>query len=87
MKEAPPTPDDEFLRKRSVVIAGHATSISLEDIFWHLLKDLAEQREQSLASLITEIDSQRRVNLSSALRVFVLKSVLADKQDEPEDRL
>ncbi|MEQ8709717.1 MAG: ribbon-helix-helix domain-containing protein [Rhodospirillales bacterium] len=87
MKEAPPAPDDERLRKRSVVIAGHATSISLEDIFWHRLRDLADQRGQSLASLITEIDSRRRVNLSSALRVFVLKSVMADEQHPPDDAL
>jgi len=61
------------LVKHSVVIAGHQTSISLEDEFWHALRSIAAQRHQSLAGLIGEIDLRRRdQNLSSALRVFVL---------------
>lgn len=69
-------PEDDVVRKRSVVIAGHATSISLEEIFWRELKAIADRRKQSLASLITGIDAERAGNLSSALRVFVMRSVM-----------
>jgi predicted DNA-binding ribbon-helix-helix protein len=61
------------LRKRSVNVAGHATSVSLEGAFWDALKEIAEARRLSLASLIAEIDSEREGNLSSALRVYVLE--------------
>ena len=62
------------LRKRSVIIAGHATSVSLEDIFWRELSSIAKSRRQSLNQLITEIDQNRAGNLSSAIRVFVLEN-------------
>ena len=59
--------------KRSVRIAGHPTSVSLEDEFWGALKDLAKERGQSLSALLTEIDAQRGGrSLASACRVFVL---------------
>jgi predicted DNA-binding ribbon-helix-helix protein len=62
------------LVKHSVVIAGHQTSISLEDEFWQALRTIAAANQQSLASLIGDIDSRRsQQNLSSALRVFVLR--------------
>lgn len=63
------------MRKRSVVIGGHATSISLEDEFWRELVSIAEARKLSLNALIAEIDQARgeRPNLSSALRLYVLK--------------
>jgi predicted DNA-binding ribbon-helix-helix protein len=61
--------------KRSLAIAGHRTSISLEDAFWEALRQLAEERELSVAALVAEIDAARGTgNLSSAIRVFVLKS-------------
>lgn len=61
--------------KRSLVIAGHRTSISLEDAFWRGLKVLAKKRSQSINALVAEIDAHRgRANLSSAIRVFVLES-------------
>ena len=63
------------VRKRSVLIAGHATSVSLEAEFWDVLKDIAEARACSVNTLIAEVDGQRTGNLSSALRVFVLKSL------------
>ena len=64
------------IRKRSVLIAGHASSVSLEDEFWELLKRLAAARGMSLNALISEIDTTRKGrNLSSALRVFVLTSI------------
>ena len=62
-----------IIRKRSVVIAGHATSVSLEEAFWDALKDIARARATSVRRLIAEIDSIRAGNLSSALRVFILE--------------
>jgi len=63
--------------KRSMVIAGHRTSISLEDIFWTTLKAMAAKRGQSIASLVARIDEGRgSANLSSAIRVFVLTEAL-----------
>ena len=62
--------------KHSLDIAGHRTSISLEDPFWQELKRIASAREQSLASLVSEIDAARgEANLSSAIRVFVLEAL------------
>ena len=58
--------------KRSVTVAGHRTSITLESAFWNSLKEIAEQRGQSINILIAEIDRQQPENLSSALRVFIL---------------
>lgn len=61
------------LRKRSVLIAGHKTSVSLEGAFWDSLSELAAQRSVSINRLITEIDHGRSGNLSSAIRVYVLE--------------
>jgi predicted DNA-binding ribbon-helix-helix protein len=62
--------------KRSVAIAGHRTSVSLEEPFWEELRAIAEERGRSAQSLIVEIDSARAgQNLSSAIRVFVLAAV------------
>ena len=59
--------------KRSVVLEGHKTSVSLEDAFWRGLKDIAWSRRTTLSNLINSIDLDReRGNLSSALRLFVL---------------
>ena len=59
--------------KRSIVIAGHKTSVSLEDAFWRGLKDIAGGRRTTLSDLVASIDSGRRHgNLSSAIRLFVL---------------
>jgi predicted DNA-binding ribbon-helix-helix protein len=59
--------------KRSVVLAGHKTSVSLEDAFWRGLKDIASSRRTTLSDLIGSIDTDREQgNLSSALRLFVL---------------
>ena len=57
------------------MIAGHRTSITLEDAFWDRLKAIAAQNGESLNALVTRIDSQRTGNLSSALRVFVLEAL------------
>jgi len=65
--------DPTKIRKRSVSIAGHQTSVSMEDAFWQRLGEIASARGVSVSSLIREIDTERTGNLSSALRVFVLK--------------
>ena len=59
--------------KRSIVIAGHKTSVSLEDAFWRGLKEIAGRRDMTLSDLVAAIDSERRHgNLSSAIRLYVL---------------
>ena len=59
--------------KRSIVIAGHKTSVSLEDAFWTALKEIAGLRDMTLSDLVASIDTDRRHgNLSSAIRIFVL---------------
>jgi predicted DNA-binding ribbon-helix-helix protein len=61
------------IAKRSIVIDGHKTSVSLEDAFWSTLKDIAQERNETLSQLVAAIDGQRRHgNLSSAIRLFVL---------------
>lgn len=70
--------DDDFsapayqMRKHSLLLNGHQTSVSLEDAFWDQLMTIAKARGQSINKLVTEIDHLRTTNLSSALRVFVL---------------
>ena len=59
--------------KRSIVISGHKTSVSLEDAFWTDLKKIAQARQVTLSELVTKIDGTREQNnLSSAIRLFVL---------------
>jgi predicted DNA-binding ribbon-helix-helix protein len=75
--------------KRSVVAAGHKTSVSLEDAFWSGLKEIARGRNMTLSELVEAIDSERRHgNLSSAIRLFVLdfyRNQLADVQAGRDD--
>jgi predicted DNA-binding ribbon-helix-helix protein len=60
--------------KRSVSLGGHKTSISLEDAFWNYLKEVADSRGVSVSVIVAEIQAQdRRTNLSSAIRLFVLE--------------
>jgi predicted DNA-binding ribbon-helix-helix protein len=67
---------DSSIRKRSVTIAGHSTSVSLEAAFWGALKDIANARGVSINALIEAIDEGRTGNLSSAIRVFVLAEAM-----------
>lgn len=62
------------MKKRSVMLAGHRTSVSLEDRFWSILKEAALEKKCPLQALIEIIDQERdvRTNLSSALRLYVL---------------
>jgi predicted DNA-binding ribbon-helix-helix protein len=62
-------------KKRSVVVAGHRTSVSLEPIFWEQLRALAAKRRISVNELVSKIDQKRVGSLSSAIRVFVLDAV------------
>ncbi|HLJ18912.1 MAG TPA: ribbon-helix-helix domain-containing protein [Stellaceae bacterium] len=64
--------ESAVIKKRSVLIAGHATSLSLEAEFWSALHEIARRRGLSLNRLIATVDAGRPGNLSSALRVFVL---------------
>ncbi len=60
--------------KRSVVVGGHRTSVSLEDEFWTQLREIAGANQTTLSRLIAQIDEARQYgNLSSAIRVYVLK--------------
>jgi predicted DNA-binding ribbon-helix-helix protein len=64
--------------KRSVTVAGHRTSLSLEPEFWESLKRIAQHERRTVSGLIGEIDAARgRRNLSSAVRVYVLEYALA----------
>jgi predicted DNA-binding ribbon-helix-helix protein len=59
--------------KRSIVVAGHKTSVTLEDAFWKGLREVAGQRDMTLSKLVGIIDADREhANLSSAIRLFVL---------------
>jgi len=62
------------LAKRSLTVAGHRTSVSLEEPFWLALTEIAATRRSSVAALVAQIDRSRptRTNLSAAIRVFVL---------------
>ncbi len=73
--------------KRSIVIAGHKTSVSLEDAFWKGLKEIAGGREMTLSELVATIDSERRHgNLSSAIRLFVLDHYRNQASEEKPER-
>ena len=66
--------------RRSIIIAGHKTSISLEDAFWEGLKAIAHNRKMSLSDLIALIDAERKhANLSSAIRLLVLEFYQLDE--------
>ena len=69
--------------KRSIVIDGHKTSVSLEDPFWTDLKKIAHTQQVTLSELVTKIDGTReQSNLSSAIRLFVLHHFREDKRTE-----
>lgn len=77
---------DGGLLKRSLVIAGHRTSVSLEAAFWEALRQLAAARGLSVQALVGRIDAERGgQNLSSAIRVFVLRAVWPDARNVTDD--
>ena len=66
------------IKKRSIIVSGHATSISIETEFWDILTDIAAHKGVSINYLLSEIDVGRTNNLSSAARVYVLKYVISE---------
>jgi predicted DNA-binding ribbon-helix-helix protein len=77
LKPYPRQPEDTLMKspivKRSIVIGGHKTSVSLEDAFWRGLKDIARVERVTLSNMVGAIDKARhQSNLSSAIRLFVL---------------
>ena len=67
---------DAGVKKRSVTVNGHATSVALEGVFWRELQAIATSRGVSINQLVTDIDNKRTgTNLSSVIRVFVLETV------------
>jgi predicted DNA-binding ribbon-helix-helix protein len=71
--------------KRSIVIAGHKTSVSLEDAFWKGLKEIAISRNMTLSDIVATIDTGRaHGNLSSAIRLFVLNHYQERTNSHPE---
>jgi predicted DNA-binding ribbon-helix-helix protein len=75
--------------KRSIVIAGHKTSVSLEDAFWQGLKEIAAERDMTLSDLVATIDTDRHQgNLSSAIRLFVLdhyRAQVSERRPRPHE--
>ena len=70
--------------KRSIVVAGHKTSVSLEDQFWEGLRVIAKDQRKTLSDLVGSIDTDRKHgNLSSALRLFVLSHYQAQAAPHP----
>ncbi len=71
------------IKKRSIAIAGHKTSISLEHEFWNCVKRIAKERMMTVADLVGQIGAGRTGNLSSALRVYVLEHYKAEALRQP----
>ena len=76
---------DAAIKKRSVTLAGHRTSLSLEEIFWRRLKAEARHEDLSVNELVARIDRERLGNLSSAVRVFVLRRAEGRAHTSPHD--
>jgi predicted DNA-binding ribbon-helix-helix protein len=73
--------------KRSIVIAGHKTSVSLEDAFWKGLKEIAGGRDMTLSEMVAAIDTERQHgNLSSAIRLFVLDFYRNGRTEQKDER-
>jgi predicted DNA-binding ribbon-helix-helix protein len=74
--------------KRSIVLAGHKTSVSLEEEFWTALKEIAGDRHVTFSELVSGIDKQRQhSNLSSTLRLFVLEYYRSKAAEKPGDEM
>ena len=80
------TSDGARMGKHSVIIAGHRTSVSLENAFWEALGEIAARQDLSRNRLIGIIESRRNGNLSSAIRLYVLEELrrrTPSIQDDP----
>jgi predicted DNA-binding ribbon-helix-helix protein len=87
-----PSPEETMMRsaivKRSIVVGGHKTSVSLEDAFWHSLKQIGLGQKITLSALVAGIDTRRpHGNLSSAIRLFVLDYFRSQVSSSSTDRL
>lgn len=72
--------------KRSLVVGGHKTSVSLEDVFWNELRWIADNRHLHLSQLVGSIDADRQhCNLSSAIRLFVFENTTAHAAQQAAD--
>jgi predicted DNA-binding ribbon-helix-helix protein len=83
--------DDGHLKsrviKRSLVVGGHKTSVSLEDVFWNALRTIAHNRHVHLSQLVGTIDSERQhCNLSSAIRLFVFEHTCNHTDDASQEK-
>ena len=75
------------ITKRSVVIGGHKTSVSLEEPFWNAVREIAGLQQTTVSSLLRQIDLERHsANLSSAIRVFVLENMRSQAAHAPHER-
>lgn len=75
----------EMVRKRSVIVHGHKTSVSLEEAFWRALKSIAEREAMPVTELLSRIDIERKTgNLSSAIRLYVLAYFQDPQRTSPE---
>lgn len=70
------------MKKYSVIISGHRTSISMEPDFWDALHTVAAGQNKTLSALIAEIDNARTTGLSSAIRVYILNYLQKEKNQE-----
>lgn len=79
--------NDNDIKKRSVVLNGHATSITLENIFWRAFVSIAQAQGKNTSQLLTEIDENRNGNLSSAVRIYVLRNFMKQNHQLKSRRL
>ena len=74
------------ITKRSVVIGGHKTSVSLEEPFWNAVREIAGHQQMTVSSLLRQIDLERHsANLSSAIRVYVLENMRSQAARAPHE--
>ena len=76
--------DDSEIKKHSVVIGGHHTSITLENIFWRALLKIAYDKNKSASQLLNHIDNNRQGNLSSAVRIYVIRHIMKENHQLKE---
>jgi predicted DNA-binding ribbon-helix-helix protein len=75
------------IAKRSIVMAGHKTSVSIEEPFWRALKEIARDQRMSLATIVLNIKTGRQGNLSSSIRLYVLDRLSAQVRGLSGDRM
>ena len=80
-------PMNSKIAKRSIVIAGHKTSVSIEKQFWRALKEIARDQRMSLSTIVLNIKTGRQGNLSSSIRLYVLDRLRAQIGGSLDDRI